>query len=366
MRLLHVLGERGFSGGEVQLRYLLTHLVARGHDNLLLLQPGARFAETAVALSIPFDELRMRGSADPLAIFGLRRVVRRQRPDLVHFACSRSHKLGALALIGGRRPVRVVTRRMDYPLRRGAVSRWLYGRAVDRTVVISEAIRAELERAGVRPDRIVRIHEGVESREFADLRRHRAGLLAELGWPADAFVCLSAASLRPRKGQVHLLRAFAAAARAIPAARLLLAGEGGEREALNQEVARLGVGERVRLPGQLPTARLLGTADLACIPSLKEGLSVFSLEAMAAGLPVLGSAVGGLPESVADGISGVLAAPGDEAAWTSALSRLLADPGLCRRMGEAGRARVGEHFTASGMAAATEALYEDLIARSRS
>jgi glycosyltransferase involved in cell wall biosynthesis len=365
MRLLHVLAERGFSGGEVQLRYLLAHLVARGHDNRLILQPGARFAATASALGIPTEEIRMRGSADPLAIAGLRGAMRRARPDLVHLACSRSHKLGALAAIGLRGAARVATRRMDYPLRRGPWSRWLYGRAVDRCVAISDAIGRELARAGVPSARVVRIYEGVDADEFADLRAQRAALLARLGWPDDAFVCLCAASLRPRKGQVHLLRAFATASGRAPHARLLLAGEGDARASLEAEAARLDLGDRVRLPGQLPREQALGAADLACIPSLQEGLSVFSLEAMAAGLPVLASAVGGLPESVDDGVSGLLAPPGDEPAWAAALGRLLADADLCRRMGEAGRRRARTRFAAATMAAENEKLYEELVATRR-
>lgn len=365
MRVLHVLGERGLSGGEVQLRYLLAHLAARGHENLLLLQPGARFAAIAAELAIPVELVRMRGAADPLAIAALRRALRRARPDLVHLACSRAHKLGALAMLGRGTPVRVATRRMDYRLRRGAVSRWLYGRAVHRAVVVSDAIAAELLRVGVARQRIVRIYEGVDAEALSDVRRRRRDVLARLEWPADAEVVLCAASLRPRKGQIHLLRAFARVAGAAPRARLLLAGEGTERERLQAEVQRLELGARVSLPGQLPREDALGVADLACIPSLHEGLSVFSLEAMAAGLPVLASAVGGLPEAVAHEVTGILVPAGDEPAWTAALQRLLADEGLRRRLAEGGAARVRARFTAARMAAETEALYEHLLAGER-
>ncbi|MDP6930507.1 MAG: glycosyltransferase, partial [Planctomycetota bacterium] len=121
MRLLHILAERGYSGGEEQLRMLLEHLDAQGHENRLVLQPGAKFADTAERLELPVDLLRMRNSLDPFAWRGIRRLVARHRPDLLHLACSRSHKLGAVAMRGDRRPVMIATRRLADPLRHGFV-----------------------------------------------------------------------------------------------------------------------------------------------------------------------------------------------------------------------------------------------------
>ncbi|MDP6929389.1 MAG: glycosyltransferase family 4 protein, partial [Planctomycetota bacterium] len=266
------------------------------------------------------------------------------------------------SMLGRRRPVKVATRRMDYPLRRGAVSRWLYGRAVDSVVVISDAIGAAIRRAGVPEQSIIRIYEGVDSEELEGVAGCRAEVLARFDWPTDAVVILCAASLRPRKGQIHLLRAFAGIANGHPRARLLLAGEGDERNALQAEIVRLGLGDQVLMPGQMPRREVLGVADIACIPSQLEGLSVFSLESMAVGLPVIASRVGGLPEGVVDGETGVLVEPGDVAGFAAALDLLLSDPELSRKMGEAGGARARASFSARMMAEKTERLYEELIA----
>lgn len=344
---------------------LLESLVARGHENRLVLQPGARFAATAERLGVPVDWVRMRNSFDALAWPAIRRLVSRHRPDLVHLACSRAHKLGAVALMGRRHPPKVATRRMDYPLRRGLFSRWLYGHAVDSVVVISDAIGAEIRRVGVPDDRVVCIHDGIEPAELEGLRDHRPIVLARLGWPDDAVVILCAASLRPRKGQAYLVRAFAELAPRHPQARLLLAGDGDQRDVLQGEIAALGLGDLVRLPGQMPREEALGAASIACIPSQLEGLSVFSLESMAAGLPVVASRVGGLPEGVLDGETGLLVAPGDVGGIASALDRFLSDPALGRQMGEAGAARARASFTARRMATDTESLYEQLITAAR-
>lgn len=363
MRILHFLAERGYSGGEVQLRYTLEHLQRRGHDNRLVLQPGARFAAVAEEFGIPVDEVRMRNSLDPLAWWQLGAAVRRHTPDLVHFTCSRSHKLGAVACRLAPRTARIVTRRMDYPQRWGGVSRWLYARGVDAAVVISEGVRAQLLRVRVPEERIHLIYEGIDPDHFGSLQDGRAAARQRLGLPADAVVVVCAASLTWRKGQVHLLRAFAQLAGRFPEARLVLAGDGPEREALEAARTELGMEDAVLLPGRIAAEDCLAVADVAAMPSLLEGLSVACLEAMATGLPVVASRVGGLPESVADGVTGLLTQPGDEAALAEALARFLADAELRHDMGAAGKVRAREKFSASEMAEKTEKLYVELVAR---
>jgi len=362
LRILHILSERGFSGGEDQLAHVLAGLSEAGHQNAVFLQPGAAFAETAARLHIPVHELRMRNGVDLVAARKLRLVFGRVSCDLVHLADSRAHKLGGLAVFGRRPPTMVATRRMDYPLRRGWGMRRLYGKVVAGVVAVSEAVRAEILAIGVAPERVHVIHDGVDPARFEGVAAERGEARAALGLQPDAVVLLSAASLRPRKGQGPLLRAFAAIAQRFPLAHLVLAGEGSDNEVLRTESRALGLEERVHLPGKLPGRTCLALGDVACIPSLKEGLSVFSLEAQCVGLPVVASRVGGLPESVADGKTGLLVAPGDEAGLSAALARLLGDADLRTTMGRAGRARVAEKFTARAMADKTVALYESLAA----
>ena len=362
LRILHILSERGYSGGEDQLAHVLERLVDDGHENALLLQPDAAFIETAERLRIPVHRLRMHNGFDLLAAWKMRAVFGRVPCDLVHLADSRAHKLGGLAVFGRKPPTMVVTRRMDYPLRRGWGTRRLYGKVVAGVVAVSEAVRREVLSIGVAPERVHVIPDGVDPERFAGIEAERPAVRAQLDLAPEDVVILSAASLRPRKGQAHLVRAFAALAPAFPGARLVLAGEGSDRDALQHEATARGIADRVRLPGRLPARTCLALGDIACVPSLKEGLSVFSLEAQAVGLPVVASRVGGLPESVADGETGLLVEPGDEAALAAALECLLGDEGLRRRMGRAGPARIAENFTARLMAERTVALYASLAA----
>lgn len=153
--------------------------------------------------------------------------------------------------------------------------------------------------------------------------------------------------LDPVKGVPLLLEAFAALRPGFPDARLALVGDGPARAALEAQAARLGLGEAVEFLGyrsQDEVARLLDEADMLVLPSFAEGLPVVLMEALASRIPVIASAVAGVPELVEDGVSGFVVPAGDIAALTERLGRLLGDPELCHRMGEAGRAKVEAEF----------------------
>jgi glycosyltransferase involved in cell wall biosynthesis len=139
------------------------------------------------------------------------------------------------------------------------------------------------------------------------------------------------------------------------------AGDGAERAALEAQRAALGLDARVRFLGRVDdVAELLAGADVCVMPSRHEGLGVAALEAMAAGVPVVASRVGGLPEAVVDGATGCLVAPDDASALADALGRLVADRDLRRALGAAGAARVRARFSMDAMAAGTLAVYRRL------
>ena len=236
----------------------------------------------------------------------------------------------------------MVSRRIAKPLGRGPIARWLYGRAVDAVVVISEAVAQTVRAIGVEPTRIHVVHDGVEPQRFEVWRGRRSEARAEAGLPADAAVVVNAARLDPMKGQADLLHAWATVARTHEDAVLVLAGDGPEQAALRTRIGRLGLDANVRLSGRGDVPLLLGAADLACVPSKKEGLSVFALEAQAAGVPVVAARAGGLPEAVADGETGLLFPPGDAPALAGALLALLDDAPRRALFGEAARRRIRE------------------------
>lgn len=369
MRILHVLSERGFSGGENQLLHLLDHLATRGHESILVLNPNASFLPVAEKLGLEVAPVPMRNDLDLPASWRLRRLIEARHPNLVHLACSRSHKLGAHALVGlGGRPPIVVTRRMDYPLGRTIYRRWLYGRAVDAIIAVSEGVCAEVLKTGVDPAHVHVIRDGVDVEGLAVWSEptRREAARRQLGL-ADGTLCgVTSASLNRRKGQDVLIRALAEVE--LPPGRnhlvWLFAGEGPARAALEGQASGLPPGMDVRFLGQVDQiGPVLAAADVFVLPSRKEGLGVALLEAMAVGVPVVGSAVGGIREAVVSEETGLLVQPADAAGLGRALSRLLADAELARKLSGAARRRVARHFSVRRMCEESEQLYRSLASQ---
>ena len=349
----------------MQFEALVRWLVERGHAQSFALQPGACFGAVPLELGLPIHELRMRNDLSVGALRGLRRLVKSEAPELVHLACSRSHKLGAIAC-AGLLPAKVVTRRMDYALRRNPWKRWLYASAVDGVVCVSGAVRREVLGLGVPPARARLIHDGVDSGRFAGLAfsAARAPARARLGLDPDALVGVTAASLHRRKGQDILLEALALLAPRLAGRRLqwVLAGQGPELDRLRAQAARLPDGLSVLFPGRVqPVEDLLAAADLFCLPSRREGLGVALLEAMAAGLPVVAARVGGMIEAIEDPASGRHFAPEDPAALAAALADLIDAPEAARAMGSRAAERCRELFDLGRMCRETEAFYLELL-----
>jgi glycosyltransferase involved in cell wall biosynthesis len=318
----------------------------------LAVHPAGLLARAAAAEGMATVARPIANHFDLAAGLALRRLARDF--DVLHFHTARAHALAPLCRRAGLRLV--VTRRMDYVPAGGPYVRFLYNRAVDVVIAISEGVRAALLRAGVRPDRIRVVPSGVDARRLVAPPDARAALRAAWGVGDAEVLVLVPGALERRKGHAVLLAAAARLAPAAPPLRYVFCGAGREAEALAEAAAVLG--PAVTFAGfRSDIGACLAAADVVALPSLQEGLGVAALEAMAAGLAVVGSRVGGLAEAVVSGETGILVPPGDAAALAAALLRLAGDAGLRARFGAAGRARVLARYTSVKMAEGTLACY---------
>jgi len=349
MRVLHVDPERGFGGGEVQVLGLVRALAARGVAPTLALDPrGALAAKTS---DLPTVALPIANHVDVRAGLALRRAA--AGFDVVHFHTARAHALAPFCARRGAR--RVVTRRMDYVPTGGPYARFLYNRAVDVVIAISDGVRAALVSAGVRPERIRVVPSGVDLERVTAPADARATVRAAWGAGTDDVVVLALGALERRKGQAVLLEA--AARLDDPRLRVVLVGAGSEETSLRGRAASMR-GRAVVFAGfRDDVGACLAAADVVAMPSLQEGLGVAALEAMAAGRPVVASRVGGLAEAVVDDVTGRLVPVGDAAALAAVLGELARDPGRRAQLGAAGRARVLGRYTMAQMAKGTLACY---------
>lgn len=362
LKILHVDPEQSFGGGERQVAGLIRHLARRGHDNVLAAPAGSPLAATVPAADARLRPLTIRNDLDLVAAWRLNRLVAAESPHIVHFHTSRAHAMSAW--LRGHAVRALVTRRMDYPPRRGWWTRRLYNRCVAATVAISEDVRRRLLGAGVRPERVHVIHSGVEPAAGLPGPAGRAAARARFAIGDELAVGIVAA-LEHRKGHDVLLQALARLRAEGVALRCLVCGGGSRRSALESLAQALGIGDVVRFLGeQRQVADVLAALDVFVMPSRHEGLGVAILEAMAMALPVVASAVGGISETVADGRTGLLVPPEDPAALSAAIAALDRDRSRAQGLGAAGRERVIADFSMAAMAQRYERLYEEVSRQS--
>ena len=358
--------ERGFGGGETQVLGLTLALTRAGHRAELLCDPAGALWRQASEAGIQCRPLTIRNSIDLTAGVRLRRLLQNGSYDVIHFHTARAHALAPYAR--GLARALIVTRRMDYVPNR-LFAPWLYNRAVDGVAAISTGVAEALTRAGVTHDRVRIIASGVDCVRFVPPAPSvRESARARLGLVADEIALGTVGALTARKGHRTLLEAMGLirASGGIPV-RCFIAGAGPLRESLAHEIDRMGLGAQVRMLGQIDDPLpLLEALDIFVMPSMAEGLGVAALEAMASGIPVIASEVGGLREAVEDGRSGILFPPGDARVLADGISRLAGSQELRAAMGAAGRTLALVRFSLETMAARTLELYRECLETARS
>ena len=367
LNLLVVVDSLEVGGAERHVMDLVLALRREGHAVTVACSVSGSLAEPLEAARIPVRQIVgsivKRRVSLPYAL-GLRKLLGRGSFDLVHAHVYSSAAASALATVGTGIPL-VVTEHTEalWQGRRGKLfSPWMY-RRVARVIAVSDAIRRRLvERDGVPAGKITVIPNSVPPTREA----HGDDLPLPAGME-DGPVVGVVARLQPEKGVTGFLKAAAHVMRAFPATRFAVVGDGPLREELFGLAEDLGVRERVLFLGFRPDAQaLIGMMDVVAVPSVSEGTPLVVLEAMAAGVPVVASRVGGIPSQLQNGTEGILVPPGDPRALGDAILGLLRDPERARRMGEAGRLRAATEFSHENMVRRVEGIYRDALAEVKS
>lgn len=358
MKILHVESGRHLYGGALQALYLTRGLAALGHRNWLACRRGGALDRVADSGAIHCP-LPMRGDGDLPLILRLLRLIRQLEPDLVHL-----HSRGGAEVLGGIAArlagvPAVYSRRVDHPEARWQVA--LKYRLYDRVVAISQAIADVLRAGGLSEDRLRVVRSAVDATAYAR-RCQREEMLARLDLPDNSLLIGIVAQMIERKGHQYLIRALPELIASHPRLRLCCFGQGPLEAPLRAWVAEVGLEQRVRFYGyreDLP--ELLPCLDLLVHPALAEGLGIALLQAASAGVAVVASAVGGIPEAVKHGRTGLLVPPGDIPALRAAIDDLLSHPGRRRALGAAGQALIDREYSLDAMVRGNLAVYRELI-----
>jgi glycosyltransferase involved in cell wall biosynthesis len=362
LAILHTEASLGWGGQERRILVEALAMRRRGHRPAFVCDPRGELCRRARLQNFPVTPLVFGGLQNLGAWLKLRRHLSGEAFDILNTHSSLDSWVGTLAWRSLRIPPLLVrTRHLSTRVRINYPTRWLY--RTPAAIITTGQVTKDLlvERLGVPARRIYSIPTGVELAEFAPQDKSRE-LLAQVQIPADAFVFGSVAVLRSWKGHLYLLEAFHELLQQGARAFLLLVGEGPYRVVIEEKIAQLGLEHRVRLAGfRDQVAPWFALMDVKVLASYaNEGVPQSLLQAQAMALPVVGTAVGGIPEVILHEETGLLVPPRDPRALAQAMGRLLADPEYRAHLGRRGREVVVEKFSMEQMAAEVEAVYEVL------
>ncbi len=374
--ILYVIPHMSFGGAQKHLLEVLRLLDRQRFSPLLCClttdrEGSSHFLQRVRELDVPIIDAGVRSASNSLIrphtflqMLRLARMLRERRVQIVHSYLFHANWFGTITGRLAGVPVVIASKRsLDVYTRIG--ERWacrLVNRLSNRVTVNALAVRDHVHQTeGCPLEKIVVIPNGIDPTRVNS--KNGTGRTESLNSVPSGPVVGTVGRLSWKKGQEDLLKAAALVLSRVPKACFLLVGGGPLQGELQSRARKLGIEDHVRFAGSVEDgAAVLSQMDIFVLPSHMEGMSNSLLEAMAAGKPIVATNVGGNPEVVVDGKTGLLVPPKNPKALARAILRLLANPGLARSLGEAGRVRVESEFTLEKMVARMEALYDRLLA----
>jgi glycosyltransferase involved in cell wall biosynthesis len=370
VKVVHLVSCRGWSSDVYWAAQMCREMERAGHEATLVCPTGSekRVMARARAAGVPRIEtmtlrtgLRPTSDARDLRALG----ARLSAVDIIHVHRSKEHWLAALANRRSKSPRPLVrTRHIVQAIRPHALNRWLYSRATDLVVTVSEAIRRQCVGAGLAAaNSVVTLAGGADGERFQPTGARR--LHAELGVMEGVPIVGLVSGFRVMKGHAIVLAAAAQLASSGRPFHLVFVGQGPFERPMREQASRAGLSDRVSFVGFVDDpARWVGALDIALYPPLEsDGMSRALFEYLASGRAVIASRVGAAAEVIRDGETALLVPGGDAPELAHALGRLLDDPVLRHRLGQAAAALARERFTGARVAERLLEHYRDLAER---
>jgi len=357
MKILHISSEKqGWSGGAEQMFALSCGMRDRGHTVIVGCPTGSSIEEKAVTAGFNAIVLPMFNDIDFYSAIKLAFFCRRSGIDIVHAQHPRAHAVALLSSYFTRMPPLVVTRRVSFPIENNFPARWKYiNSKIKKFICVANAVKRELEKFGVPADKLEVIYSGVNIKKFHPGERK--------GESFNAPVVGSVANFSHWKGQSVFLESSRIIRNKKPECCFLLAGRDTDSEKVKNLVNKHGIAEKTALLGfknNVPEV-MSNLTIFVCSSTGAEGLSGTLREAMAMGLPVVATDVGGNREIVKHMETGMLVPPRDPGAIAEAVIFLLDHSQDAKAMGERGRSLVSENFTTDMMVERTEKVYKKIV-----
>ncbi|MEN6581761.1 MAG: glycosyltransferase family 4 protein [Armatimonadota bacterium] len=334
LRVLEMITSARIGGAEVYVADLCRELPELGAKVELFSPAGRPFVSYAAERGISATTWKTHGKFDPVTVFKLARLIKQHNIDVVHTHLSTASLLGAWAARSAGRPSVAHVHGLN------TATCFKYSTAV---IAVSHAVKKHLCAQGLREEKITVVHNGIDPGKFTPMSADQAK--RELGYNPGAPVVGVFGRLSPEKGQRTAIEAMFILLKSQPRTRLMIVGDGKDRDDLRLSVDALGIAGSVDFVGFVRDIRQhMSACDIVIAPSLKEGFGLAAIEAMALKRPVVASSIGGLPEIVVPEQTGLLVPPNDPQALAKALEQLLEHSDTAHDMGERGRMRMEECF----------------------
>lgn len=349
----HVCSARKANYGAVKsMQELATATRQLGVSNTFVTFKRKPLGNELEALGLKVERVQNLFKVDPVATMTLARIVKKQDIQILHGHLSTSSVLASLAArLAGIPSVATV---------HGINSKYPYV-ACNKLIAVSEGVKRHLMKQGVSGEKIEVIYNGLETSRIAVGNRTEA---RESLWITESDIAFGiTARITKAKGIAEAIEATAMVAKSHPKVRLVLFGDGNEMEFFRSMTISQGIANRVLFAGyQTDIFKVLPALDAFMLPSHKEAMGIAILEAMACGLPCIGTNVGGIPEVILDNETGLLVPDKDAEALADAMTILITNPELRAEYGATGHQRLENEFSSSAMAKKAIALYEELLA----
>jgi glycosyltransferase involved in cell wall biosynthesis len=364
VKIGHVDSECTWRGGQAQVAGLIDGLRRNGHE-CVLFAPAGPLAEKMRREGVTVRPFAASSDLDLPAALGLAGEFKGEPCDLIHVHSARAHAIAALsAKLAGGLPF-VVSRRVDFDVAKNPLSALKYRFGVDLYLGISKGVERVLHKGGIDPRKTVVIPSGIDTGKWESLP-DPTSLRQQLSLPADAPVVGSLAALAPHKDHRNLLAAARHLAGRRPEIRWVIFGEGECRGDLERERRRLDLEETVLLPGFTEdVGAAMALLEVFVLSSYLEGLGTGVLDAQAAGVPVVATRVGGVPEMVDHGTNGWLVPGRDPVALAAAVEEAVTGRAEALRRAEVAKRTVKAFSIESTVARTEEAYARVLAARDR-
>jgi glycosyltransferase involved in cell wall biosynthesis len=358
--ILHVSTPTTWRGGEQQAAYLTIALKVSGIIQIVLCPDQSALSAKMKAAAIPVESFSSRGLLYIKLARHIAKLCKEKQIDIIHCHDSHAHSAAVISasLFNNPTPI-IVSRRVDFPVSSNFLSGWKYNHpSVKRIICVSEMIKTITAPTIKDPSRLAVVYSGIDLTRYKTLNTDRK-LIAELNLDPSVRLVGNISALADHKDYPTFLHTAAAICKEKDDIHFIIAGNGPEEEKIKSIILEQNLSDKVHLLGfRDDVVQVMQSLDVFLMTSITEGLGTIVLDAFAAGIPVVATRAGGIPEMVVDGVTGLLADPGDVCGLNNATLRILNNPDLRNDLIENGKERVKD-FSFQATAEKTLEIYRE-------